>query len=1237
MNSELKGCGAGGMTASTAPQDMGQPLVGRLVQVDGSGRCRLLATSMAPDQELQEPLNVDLSGRLFGQCYGWDSAREEYLVVTFEGHVIGVREGDLVEFVPPSLESGGFDIAWPAEGGDHTLFSEELAGTVARKGYCLIQMSAGSLQAQRTAMAAAVQQERKRGVQVMKSEVEAAWLGKDNSSKIVVLEDKSPERVLDDTLLWCDRQLTHLSLLLRPVTRRVLGFDNWGRSRGYVRLRDQDASTEHWADCLEEEDVEDGTVEQLISIVGEGGQLSFFPREGSGLEAATIPITANRLLVFRHDLMDYSYRPEGDSLALQAWLLQAPPLATASHARVGAESLNEVLGITGPQEPEGAVGQILSLGLRLPGCCNGYSSLCALFTCGSEAQTEVTIDRWDSSVYYTTESDAASKGKTNAKHAGFLSIDELKCFDHTFFGISKEEAEVVAPEQRLVLQTGYEAFEGAGLTKDDLTGRRIGIYTGDCAGEFSNQCHALNRFRFTGATNAATASRLSHVYGLRGAAYAFDTACSSSLVALGHAHMVLRSAASQEAEASEISAGGLGPSSRPARPGGALVVGIRVLLGPDAFVGLGAGGFLGPHGRCLTFDGSANGFGRGEGCCALFLRVSNDAVDVDSRLACLLGTSVNQDGRSASMTAPHGPSQQDCIRDSMSMGRIVPGSVTVAECHGTGTSLGDPIEVGALRGVMHDRDELPLMLTSSKSNIGHGESAAGLNGLAKCVLMCLASTAPPNVHLRSFNPHLDTDGFPCLFESECTDVGRNSQYIGVSSFGFGGTNARADLWGRCQLGPRATRPDLSRCEYVDLPCPRCLGRMCWMCGVAVPEYSNGRIHRCSLVRDGGGYDYCSNCYSGGYLFGQPDESGLQALDDRNLFVIGSWSAWSVLHEVEQIGDGVYVFAAALSETLCERFHFLLKGDDNLALYPSTDRAGMASRITGPDASANGRSWIIDGRRDKKPAGTVYKVTLTWNAATGEKRVEWEATGAYLPKCIDPKSYEHDYYILGSWTGGDFQRMTLVSAKQSLYEATFRVGVTGEEEFQFSRDRDSGQVIHPASARAQEEFVLTRGPDDGGRGRCWLATGQQGEIVKVHLQVREGHITVTLNPGTKSERVWESGREAQSFFLTGPFNGWGFSKMTAEAGHGKAGVHRYRLSLGNSGRQSFQLAIDEDPSRKLYPASTDAESGEGILEGPCAVSHKQCWLVRGKPKSIVEVVLDTTQQDHRQMVWWREVE
>ena len=179
-----------------------------------------------------------------------------------------------------------------------------------------------------------------------------------------------------------------------------------------------------------------------------------------------------------------------------------------------------------------------------------------------------------------------------------------------------------------------------------------------------------------------------------------------------------------------------------------------------------------------------------------------DKQDEEDRVCALIGTATNQDGRSASLTAPNGPAQQQVIKKSMRFAGINPNTVSIAECHGTGTALGDPIEVGALMAVMHER-KVPIFKTSAKSNIAHLEAGAGIAGLTKCIMMINMGTAPPNCHFNIINPHLTIEGYPVYFDTEDIDIGLSSLYCGVSSFGFGGTNSRADVFGYATKGHKA--------------------------------------------------------------------------------------------------------------------------------------------------------------------------------------------------------------------------------------------------------------------------------------------------------------------------------------------------------------------------------------------------------------------------------------------------
>jgi len=327
-----------------------------------------------------------------------------------------------------------------------------------------------------------------------------------------------------------------------------------------------------------------------------------------------------------------------------------------------------------------------------------------------------------------------------------------------------------------------------------MKGWQCGVFVGDSGSDWDSVHfnHGGNlQYAFAGRERCVCAGRLSHIMGMNGPLSTSETACSSSLVACGIAQMNMRKVREGQQVASLNSNLYHG-----------LVIGTNTLIGPFSYISLSGPGMLTSMGRCFTFDHSADGFARGEGIGAIKLKVCENEIDSIDRVAILIGCCVNQDGRSASMTAPHGPSQQEVIRNSMREGGLQTNMITIAECHGTGTALGDPIEVGALRGVMRSDRDIPLLKTSAKTNIGHLEAAAGIAGLIKCIMMLQYCTGAPNCHLLVLNPHLDVNGYPVYFQTEAMDFGHNSGLTGVSSFGFGGTNARADVWGHAAHGAR---------------------------------------------------------------------------------------------------------------------------------------------------------------------------------------------------------------------------------------------------------------------------------------------------------------------------------------------------------------------------------------------------------------------------------------------------
>ncbi|MDJ0597117.1 MAG: polyketide synthase, partial [Pleurocapsa sp. MO_226.B13] len=359
---------------------------------------------------------------------------------------------------------------------------------------------------------------------------------------------------------------------------------------------------------------------------------------------------------------------------------------------------------------------IVGLGCRFPGGANNPEAFWQLLRDGVDAISEVPSDRWNLDAYYDPNPD--TPGKMYTRYGGF--VEGLEEFDSQFFNISPKEAASLDPQQRMLLEVSWEALENAGLASDRLTGSSTGVFIGICSNDYSQRL--LNRdpaeidaYIGTGNCHSVASGRLSYFLGLNGPSLAVDTACSSSLVAV---HLAIASLRNRECNL-------------------ALAGGVNQLLAPEVTINFSKARMLSRDGRCKTFDASADGYIRAEGCGVIVLKRLSEALkDGDRILAQIRGSAIDHDGRSSGLTVPNGPSQQAVIRQALKNAGVRPEEVSYIEAHGTGTSLGDPIEVGALGGVFakNRSPEASLAIGSVKTNIGHLEGAAGIAGLIKVVL-----------------------------------------------------------------------------------------------------------------------------------------------------------------------------------------------------------------------------------------------------------------------------------------------------------------------------------------------------------------------------------------------------------------------------------------------------------------------------------------------------------------------
>lgn len=415
---------------------------------------------------------------------------------------------------------------------------------------------------------------------------------------------------------------------------------------------------------------------------------------------------------------------------------------------------------------------IIGMGCRFPGGANSPEAFWELLSRGKEVIVPVPSQRWDAEAYYDENPDLPNK--TYARYGGFL--DAVDQFDPQFFGMTPREAIALDPQQRLLLEVSWEALENAGIAPQKLTGTQTGVFVGigldDYAKRQIKQQIPIDAYTGSGNAFCFASGRLSYFLGLQGPSLAIDTACSSSLVTV---HLACQSLRNRESNL-------------------ALAGGVSLMLSPEVTLYLSKTRALSPDGRCKTFDKDANGYVRGEGCGIVVLKRFSDAIsDGDNILGVIRGSAVNQDGPSSGLTVPNGAAQMAVIRQALENAKVKPEQISYLEAHGTGTALGDPIEVRGINNVLcKDRStDNPLMVGSVKTNIGHLEIAAGIASLLKVILSLKNQEIPPHLHFKELNPDLAAAATALKIPTSSLPWQRTEEprRAGISAFGLSGTNA----------------------------------------------------------------------------------------------------------------------------------------------------------------------------------------------------------------------------------------------------------------------------------------------------------------------------------------------------------------------------------------------------------------------------------------------------------------
>lgn len=446
---------------------------------------------------------------------------------------------------------------------------------------------------------------------------------------------------------------------------------------------------------------------------------------------------------------------------------------------------------------------IVGIGCRLPALIEDPTALWQALLKGVDAVRQVPADRWNATAW----ADAEASGGAANRRGGFL--DDVTGFDAEYFSIPPAEARQMDPQQRIALEVACAAVEDARRSPASLAGTRTGVFMGAMWQEYplftQGAAEAIHAHSAIGWDNSVIPSRIAYALGLRGPAMGVATASSSSLVAV---HLAVQSLRSGESDF-------------------ALAGGVNLMLHPNTSVALTKLGTQSSAGLSRAFDGDGDGYARGEGCAVVVLRRLSDALaDGDRVYALVHGSAVNNDGATDGLTAPSQEAQTEVLRSAWENAGVAPSAVSYVEAHGTGTPLGDVTEAGALGTVFGPDRPAPLRIGSVKTNFGHLEPAAGVLGLVKAALAVHHGVIPPSLHFRTPNPRIDFPAERLEVVTEAAAWPAGPRFAGVSSFGYGGTNAHVALGEAPEGAPVQATPDAGDpvCLAVSGTDPRALAR-----------------------------------------------------------------------------------------------------------------------------------------------------------------------------------------------------------------------------------------------------------------------------------------------------------------------------------------------------------------------------------------------------------------------------
>jgi len=880
-----------------------------------------------------------------------------------------------LDFKKPGMDGAAdnsFDVLYgPAT--DQAALAAEMATCLFERGFCVIRVCQDV-----QATLAAVEKVREQGDQGflgrLPVEVEEGYLGTGAQGKIMWLDQDNASKFHDAALDAADSTITSITELLQPHSMDVLGGILDERTPALVSLSLLPGDEEDYPSPLADDKVLGdylgtwrygllravtflGPTSPTVTLSNKGGAKSAaVPKI---LDSVSLEPAPNTIVLFRTELYEYSCASEDEVLTMTVNLLtEAPEWVLDSWA---GETSALRTASNGPKDAPGNRITVMQFQTRLAAQWDEPEAMLAGLNAGCDCVTTIPIARFDVDFYYVEDPNemlTRPRPATIQRHTSFC--DGVEMFDNKYFEISVNEASGMGPMQRQVLEVGGALLAKEGITKkttnrvSHLAGCSVGLDKDDFP-ELMNSGYA--QLPGGGGNNAMAiiANRFSFVFNLKGTNYVCDTACSSSLTATHLSKLLLLD---RKIDPMEFH----------------IAMGIHLCLSPMPWIGTSLSRMVSPEGRCFTFDAAANGYLRGEGTSGMYLKYGPESLQ---GVAVYRASQSGQDGRSASLTAPNGPAQEHIIKNAMKEAAMTSTESTTWDCHGTGTSLGDPIEVGAVRKVMikMERPE-PLMLTTVKSYIGHMEGGAAMAAICKALTQVSRCECFASNHLRQVNPNLENTTFDAFFVSDTTKFQYPQGLAHVSSFGFGGTNGHIVFWGE-SLGvvPNVSEMVLRKLAKLPPPEVRAIGD-----------------DPADWETDGPDFDAAVNDrYT--ITFSSADPPDMPAkwdkaeaaapVDDDDVFfaITGNFNGW----ESDRMSPGTvphhHVATATVPDNGVLEFRFLQNDDTDEVVGPKiANCTRMSAPIMGPKRDVT-NSWVINAE-----PGTDFQIELLMSSS--QRGVVW---------------------------------------------------------------------------------------------------------------------------------------------------------------------------------------------------------------------------------------------------------